>query len=104
MTDLTPIQTSLFLTSHPLTNQLARVSLMTVSGFETSIFPVDVIEIKDLVAAFHRKQKGNKFILITTNDPNHNQGQSSGCNHQNKLQIYGIDPKKGDSCLLKSLK
>ncbi|KAI8459008.1 translation initiation factor eIF-3 subunit 9 [Phakopsora pachyrhizi] len=65
-------------------------------------FPVDVIEIKDSVTAFSWEPKGNRFILITTNDPNFNQGQAQGVTVKTNLQFYGIDPKKGDFRLLKS--
>ncbi|CAH7673655.1 hypothetical protein PPACK8108_LOCUS8539 [Phakopsora pachyrhizi] len=41
-------------------------------------FPDDVIETNDSATAFQGKQEGKEFIPITTNDPNLNQGQSTG--------------------------
>ncbi|KAG0145988.1 hypothetical protein CROQUDRAFT_657918 [Cronartium quercuum f. sp. fusiforme G11] len=65
-------------------------------------FPVDVIEIKDTVTAFAWEPKGNRFVLITTNDPNIAQGPAPGQTIKTSVHFYGVDPKKGDFRLLKS--
>lgn len=58
--------------------------------------PIDVVELKDMVTAFAWEPKGNKFLLITSNDPNLAQGPTPGVTIKTAVSFYGIDPKKGD--------
>ncbi|MBW0478474.1 hypothetical protein O181_018189 [Austropuccinia psidii MF-1] len=65
-------------------------------------FPVDVIEIKDTVTAFVWEPKGNRFVLITSNDPSIAQGPNPSSMVKSSIHFYSIDPKKGDFRLLKT--
>ncbi|SCV70944.1 BQ2448_3706 [Microbotryum intermedium] len=57
--------------------------------------PVQVIEIKDAVTAFAWEPNGDRFVLITTNDPNHGQGLP-GVLLKTSVSFYGFDQRKGD--------
>ncbi|PLW18449.1 hypothetical protein PCANC_15777 [Puccinia coronata f. sp. avenae] len=59
-------------------------------------YPVDVIEIKDTVTAFAWEPKGNRFVLITSNDPNLSQGPTPGTTIKTSIHFFGMDVKKGD--------
>ncbi|POW06563.1 hypothetical protein PSHT_10300 [Puccinia striiformis] len=94
-------------------------------------FPVDVIEIKgiepvlvqfsyyylilakkrklklsvflsDTVTAFAWEPKGNRFVLITSNDPNLSQGPAPGTTIKTSIHFFGMDVKKGDFRLFKT--
>ncbi|KAI9611025.1 hypothetical protein H4Q26_008872 [Puccinia striiformis f. sp. tritici PST-130] len=65
-------------------------------------FPVDVIEIKDTVTAFAWEPKGNRFVLITSNDPNLSQGPAPGTTIKTSIHFFGMDVKKGDFRLFRS--
>lgn len=57
--------------------------------------PVEVIEIKDMVINFAWEPNGDRFALITTNDPNFNQGPL--INTKNSLSFYCTEKSKGSS-------
>ncbi|KAL8278171.1 hypothetical protein RQP46_009344 [Phenoliferia psychrophenolica] len=63
--------------------------------------PVQVIEIKDAVTAFAWEPKGERFVLITTNDPNHGQ-VAAGVLLKTSVAFYGFDSRKGDFLQLKT--
>ncbi|KAI5481585.1 translation initiation factor eIF-3 subunit 9 [Pseudohyphozyma bogoriensis] len=64
--------------------------------------PVQVIEIKDAVTAFAWEPKGDRFTLITTNDPLLGQ-VAPGVLLKTSISFYGFDSKKADFLLLKTI-
>ncbi|CCJ28370.1 unnamed protein product [Pneumocystis jirovecii] len=64
--------------------------------------PVEVIEIKDMVINFAWEPNGDRFALITTNDPNFNQGPL--INTKNSLSFYCTEKSKGSSGNFKLLR
>ncbi|KAM0745762.1 translation initiation factor eIF-3b [Meredithblackwellia eburnea MCA 4105] len=63
--------------------------------------PVQVIEIKDAVTGFAWEPKGDRFVLITTNDPNHGM-LAPGQLLKTSVSFYGFDSRKGDFLLQKT--
>lgn len=57
--------------------------------------PIQVIEIKDTVTAFAWEPKGDRFALITSNDPALNQ-DIVGSTVKTAISFYQLDPRKGD--------
>jgi translation initiation factor 3 subunit B len=57
--------------------------------------PIQVIEMKDTVTAFAWEPKGDRFALITTNDPNFGQ-QLPGSTVKTIVGFYALDTRKGD--------
>lgn len=49
----------------------------------------------DAVTAFGWEPKGERFVLITTNDPNHGQ-VAPGVLLKSSVAFYGFDARKGD--------
>ncbi|KAG5520058.1 hypothetical protein PMAC_001134 [Pneumocystis sp. 'macacae'] len=64
--------------------------------------PVEVIEIKDMVINFAWEPNGDRFALITTNDPNFGQGPLT--NTKNSLSFYCTEKSKGSSGNFKLLR
>ena len=58
--------------------------------------PVEVIEVKDTVIAFAWEPKGERFTIITTNDPNYGQ-PTQGALRTNVSFFYLEKPKPGKS-------
>ncbi|GAA5822070.1 hypothetical protein JCM11251_004847 [Rhodosporidiobolus azoricus] len=63
--------------------------------------PVQVIEIKDTVAAFAWEPAGTRFALITSNDPNYNE-PLPGQMPKTSVSFYSLDTRKGDFLPLKT--
>ncbi|BGP39068.1 Translation initiation factor 3 subunit b [Rhodotorula kratochvilovae] len=63
--------------------------------------PVQVIEIKDAVVAFAWEPAGERFALITSNDPNL-ANPLPGQMPKTALSFYAYDARKGDFLLLKT--
>ncbi|GAA5918515.1 hypothetical protein JCM6882_001363 [Rhodosporidiobolus microsporus] len=63
--------------------------------------PVQVIEIKDTVAAFAWEPAGTRFALITSNDPNYNE-PLPGQMPKTSVAFYSLDTRKGDFLQLKT--
>ena len=63
--------------------------------------PIQVIEIKDTVTAFAWEPKGDRFALITSNDPTLGQ-ELIGSTIRTSINFYQLDPRKGDFVHLKS--
>jgi len=63
--------------------------------------PVESIDIKDTVTAFAWEPKGDRFALITTNDPNII-NLAPGATYKTDLRFYQLDSRKGDFRLLKT--
>ncbi|ORY91635.1 translation initiation factor eIF-3b [Leucosporidium creatinivorum] len=63
--------------------------------------PVQVIEIKDAVTAFAWEPKGQRFVLITTADPNLGQ-VAPGVLLKTSVSFYGYDSRKGDFLVQKT--
>lgn len=57
--------------------------------------PIQVIEIKDTVTAFAWEPKGDRFALITSNDPALGQDMV-GAIVRTSISFYQLDPRKGD--------
>lgn len=57
--------------------------------------PIQVIEIKDTVTAFAWEPKGDRFALITSNDPALGQDML-GATVRTAISFYQLDPRKGD--------
>jgi len=57
--------------------------------------PIQVIEIKDTVTAFAWEPKGDRFALITTNDPALGQ-EIIGSTLRTSIHFYQLDTRKGD--------
>ncbi|CAG8453165.1 798_t:CDS:2 [Diversispora eburnea] len=58
--------------------------------------PVEVIEVKDMVIAFSWEPKGERFIIITTNDPNYGQPAQAGFTLRTNVSFYYLEkPKPG---------
>ncbi|KAG5440284.1 hypothetical protein PCANB_001854 [Pneumocystis canis] len=64
--------------------------------------PVEVIEIKDIVINFAWEPNGDRFALITTNDPNFGQGPL--INTKNSLSFYCTEKSKGSTGNFKLLR
>ncbi|RSH90247.1 Translation initiation factor 3 subunit b [Saitozyma podzolica] len=62
--------------------------------------PVEVIEHKDYVPQFAWEPHGNRFAIVSTNDPNYGQGVP-GVVIKYNVDFYQPDPKKGDFTLIK---
>lgn len=57
--------------------------------------PVEVIELKDFVPSFAWEPYGQRFAIVSTNDPNLGV-QAPGVVVKYSLSFYARDPKKGD--------
>ncbi len=58
--------------------------------------PVEVIEVKDTVIAFAWEPKGERFTIITTNDPNYGQSTQGGITVRTNVSFYYLEkPKPG---------
>ncbi|KAK1926394.1 eukaryotic translation initiation factor eIF2A-domain-containing protein [Papiliotrema laurentii] len=65
-------------------------------------FPIEVIEHKDYVPSFAWEPHGNRFSIISTNDPNYGQN-IPGVVVKFNVDFYAPDPKKGDFIPIKKL-
>ena len=63
--------------------------------------PIQVIEIKDTVTSFAWEPKGDRFALITSNDPSL-ASELVGNTVKTSINFYQLDPRKGDFIALKS--
>ncbi|RGB25416.1 eukaryotic translation initiation factor eIF2A-domain-containing protein [Rhizophagus diaphanus] len=58
--------------------------------------PVEVIEVKDRVIAFAWEPKGERFAIITTNDPSYGQPTQGGVTLRTNVSFYCLEkPKPG---------
>ncbi|KAG8760272.1 Translation initiation factor 3 subunit b [Serendipita sp. 396] len=64
--------------------------------------PVEVVEPKDTVIEFAWEPKGERFIIISTNDPNYGAGQV-GVQIKTEVSFYQLDRSRNDFRLLKTL-
>ena len=64
--------------------------------------PVEVVEPKDTVIDFAWEPKGERFVLIATNDPNYGSGQV-GVPIKTDVSFYQLDRSKNDFRLLSEL-
>lgn len=64
--------------------------------------PVEVVEPKDTVTEFAWEPKGERFILISTNDPNYGTGQV-GVQIRTDVSFWQLDRNRNDFRMLKSL-
>ncbi len=58
--------------------------------------------LSDAVTAFGWEPKGERFVLITTNDPNHGQ-VAPGVLLKSSVSFYGFDARKGDFLQLSTI-
>jgi translation initiation factor 3 subunit B len=65
-------------------------------------YPVEVIEHKDYVPSFAWEPAGNRFAIVSTNDPNFGQNVPGAVVKYN-VSFYHPDPKKGDFTPFKQL-
>lgn len=65
-------------------------------------YPVEVIEHKDYVPTFAWEPSGNRFAIVSTNDPNFGQNVP-GAIIKYTVSFYQLDPKKGDFAPIKHL-
>ena len=65
-------------------------------------YPVEVIEHKDYVPSFAWEPNGNRFAIVSTNDPNFGQNVP-GAVVKYTVSFYQPDPKKGDFTPIKHL-
>ncbi|KAM0788764.1 hypothetical protein ACM66B_002855 [Microbotryomycetes sp. NB124-2] len=79
--------------------QYCNLELFRVREKDT---PVQVVEIKDPVTAFAWEPKGDRFVMITTNDPNFGQ-LAPGQLLKQSVSFYGYDSRKGDFLPLKTV-
>ncbi|KAG9292843.1 hypothetical protein G9A89_016205 [Geosiphon pyriformis] len=56
--------------------------------------PVEVIEIKDTVIAFAWEPKGERFAIITTNDPNNGQSTQGNVTLRTSVSFYYLEKAK----------
>ena len=63
--------------------------------------PIQVIEIKDTVTAFAWEPKGDRFALITSNDPALGQ-ELVGSTIRTSINFFQLDTRKGDFILLRT--
>lgn len=68
---------------------------MEVFRVREKAIPIQVIEIKDTVTAFAWEPKGDRFALITSNDPALGQDMV-GATVRTSISFYQLDPRKGD--------
>lgn len=69
-----------------------RLRLHFASSLATQL---TTIAFPDAVTAFAWEPKGDRFVLITTNDPNHGQ-VAAGVLLKTSVAFYGFDSRKGD--------
>ncbi|OCF37588.1 eukaryotic translation initiation factor 3 subunit B [Kwoniella heveanensis CBS 569] len=65
-------------------------------------YPVQVIEFKDYVPQFAWEPQGNRFAIVSSNDPNYGQG-IPGVVVKYNIDFYQLDQKKGDFAPIKHL-
>ncbi|KAI9064897.1 translation initiation factor eIF-3b [Trametes sanguinea] len=65
-------------------------------------FPVEIVELKDTVTDFSWEPKGERFALISSNDPNLG-NPGPGITIKTEVSFYQLDRTKGDFKLLKTL-
>ncbi len=65
-------------------------------------FPVEVVELKDTVTDFSWEPKGERFALVSSNDPNLG-NPGPGITIKTDVSFYQHDRSKGDFRLLKTL-
>ncbi|KAJ7504483.1 translation initiation factor eIF-3b [Mycena galericulata] len=65
-------------------------------------FPVEVIELKDTVLEFSWELNGQRFAIISSNDPNIGD-LASGITLRTQVSFYQLDHAKGDFRLLRAL-
>ncbi|WVQ84000.1 eukaryotic translation initiation factor 3 subunit B [Cryptococcus sp. DSM 104549] len=65
-------------------------------------YPVEVIEFKDYVPQFAWEPTGNRFAMVSSNDPNYGQSQP-GVVVKYNIDFYQLDQKKGDFTPIKHL-
>ncbi|GBE80122.1 Eukaryotic translation initiation factor 3 subunit B [Sparassis crispa] len=65
-------------------------------------FPVEVVELKDTVTDFSWEPKGERFALISSNDPNLG-NPGPGVTIKTDVSFYQLERGKGDFKLLKTL-
>ncbi|KAL7421607.1 Translation initiation factor 3 subunit b [Cryptotrichosporon argae] len=69
--------------------------------------PVEVIEHKEYIPSFAWEPSGNRFVVVSTADPNYGQNTSGGPGGpvviKYNVSFYAPDPKKGDFAVVKTL-
>ncbi|ORX34361.1 eukaryotic translation initiation factor eIF2A-domain-containing protein [Kockovaella imperatae] len=65
-------------------------------------FPIEVIEHKDYVPQFAWEPQGNRFAIVSSNDPNYGQ-QIPGVVVKYNIDFYQLDTKKGDFACIRHL-
>ncbi|KZO96016.1 translation initiation factor eIF-3b [Calocera viscosa TUFC12733] len=65
-------------------------------------YPVEVLEIKDTVISFSWEPRGERFCIITTNDPNFG-NTAPGSTIKTAAHFYQLERGKGDFRLLKTV-
>ncbi|KAJ7682801.1 eukaryotic translation initiation factor eIF2A-domain-containing protein [Mycena polygramma] len=65
-------------------------------------FPVEVVELKDTVLEFSWEPKGERFAIISSNDPNVG-NPASGITLKTEISFFQLDRAKGDFRLLRTL-
>ncbi|KAL5495196.1 PRT1 [Sanghuangporus weigelae] len=65
-------------------------------------FPVEVVELKDTVTDFSWEPKGERFAIVSSNDPNLG-NPGPGITIKTEVSFYQLERGKGDFKLLKSL-
>ncbi|KDQ19939.1 hypothetical protein BOTBODRAFT_152536 [Botryobasidium botryosum FD-172 SS1] len=65
-------------------------------------FPVEVLEIKDTVTEFAWEPRGERFAIVSTNDPNLG-NPAPGITVKTDVSFYQLEKSKGDFKLLRTL-
>ncbi|KIY72856.1 translation initiation factor eIF-3b [Cylindrobasidium torrendii FP15055 ss-10] len=65
-------------------------------------YPVEVVELKDTVTEFSWEPKGDRFAIVSTNDPNLG-NPGPGITIKTDVSFYQLDKTKNDFKLLKTL-
>ena len=88
-------------------DRLTRTKKATGSNLELfrvreKQIPIQVIEIKDEIIEFAWEPKGDRFALITSNDPALGT-DTLGATIKTSVSFYQLDPRKGDFIHLKTI-
>ncbi|TIB70164.1 hypothetical protein E3P77_00082 [Wallemia ichthyophaga] len=66
-------------------------------------YPVEVVELKDIVTFFAWEPRGERFTIITQSDTSNSQQMAPGVLVKSCVSFYQLDKTKGDFKLLKTL-
>ena len=72
----------------------STVTNLEIFNVREKNIPVEVIEVKDTVIAFSWEPKGERFIIITTRDPNFGQSSQYGVTLRTNVSFYCLEKLK----------